>query len=507
MSRAFPPNPSLEFDRKQAKSLLNAVRSGEADAIQRFNTHHPQHQSAIKNPTLHDAQLVIAREYGLASWRELTKKIQTMELDRFRAALNQGNIEETRQLLSGSRFLVKKINDPLFDFGGRAVQKAAANAALMDVLLEFGADINLRSDWKNGPYTVLDSCSEDAARHYIARGARLTSHAAARLGWIDELRQMLDADAQLIHEKGGDGQRPLHFAKTSAIVDLLLERGAEIDARDVDHHSTAAQYALAKRPEICRHLLSRGAMGDIFMPSRLGDIELARRLIDADPSCLAARTNMPGYAPVPPFNCYCWSLGWYLSPHEVALKFEQQAMYDFLLSKSSAKARFLVACSRGDEAAARALLDANPRLLEQLTPQDQPIMPYSMFYGRAAAAKLMLSLGFDPMARATDGGTLLHVAAWHGNVEIVSLLLKDYRERIDLNLPDREHGSPPLGWACHGSVHSFNKHAGDYPAIVRILVAAGADLHAQGNKYGTSMIQLAQGNEPVQQTLRQLGEK
>jgi ankyrin repeat protein len=164
-----------------------------------------------------------------------------------------------------------------------------------------------------------------------------------------------------------------------------------------------------------------------------------------------------------------------------------------------------VACSRGDEAAARALLDANPRLLEQLTPQDQQIMPYSLFHGHAAVAKLMLSLGFDPMARGTDGGTLLHVAAWHGNVEIVSLLLKNYRERIDLNLLDREHGSPPLGWACHGSVHSFNKQAGDYPAIVRMLVAAGADLHTQANKNGISMLRLADGNEPVQQVLRELG--
>jgi ankyrin repeat protein len=316
---------------------------------------------------------------------------------------------------------------------------------------------------------------------------------------------LLDADPQIVNEKGADGQRPLHFAKTPAIVDLLLERGAEIDARDVDHHSTAAQYALAERPEICRHLLSRGAMADIFMPARLGDIELAQRLIDADPSCLAARTNMPGYDLVPPFNCYCWSLGWFLSPHEVALKFEQQAMHDFLLSKSSAKVRFLVVCSRGDEAAARALLDANPRLLEQLTPQDQPIMPYSLFHGHAAAAKLMLSLGFDPMARGIDGGTLLHVAAWHGNAQIVSLLLNNHRDRIDMNVRDTTHGSSPLGWACHGSVHSPSKQSGDYPAIVRMLVAAGADLHAPGNKYGRGMMQMAQGNEPVQQTLRQLG--
>ena len=53
---------------------------------------------------------------------------------------------------------------------------------------------------------------------------------------------MLAADPSLVHAPGGDGQRPLHFASTTAIIDLLLEHGADINARDVDHQSTAAQY-------------------------------------------------------------------------------------------------------------------------------------------------------------------------------------------------------------------------------------------------------------------------
>src|SRR5690606_23835422 len=110
---------------------------------------------------------------------------------------------------------------------------------------------------------------------------------------------------EAVNEKGGDGQRPLHFSKTREIVDLLLGCGADIDARCVDHHSTAAQYALRDRPGICRYLLERGATPDIFMAARLGDLALIARLIDDDPSCLAARINAPDYAPVPPFSIYC----------------------------------------------------------------------------------------------------------------------------------------------------------------------------------------------------------
>ena len=89
----------------------------------------------------------------------------------------------------------------------------------------------------------------------------------------------------------GDGQQPLHEAATIAIADLLLDRGADVDTRCIDHKSTAAQYALAERPEICRRLLERGASADIFMPARLGDVALATRVLDSDPQAITARVT------------------------------------------------------------------------------------------------------------------------------------------------------------------------------------------------------------------------
>ncbi len=343
----------------------------------------------------------------------------------------------------------------------------------MDVLIEFGADINLRSDWQNGPFSVLDDSTEDHTRDLIARGAKLTPHAAARLGWIDELRKLLDADPSIVHEKGGDGQRPLHFAKTTEIADLLLERGADIDARCDDHFSTAAQYALKERPEICRHLLARGATADIFMAARLGDDALANRLIDADASCLTALINAPGYPPVPPFNIYCWSLGWLLSPHEVARQFGHHPTRELLLRRSDAKTRFLVACASADEPAARAELAAYPGLVESLTRHEHSLMPYSMFYGRTEAVKLMLKLGFDPMARGMDSGTLLHVACWVGNAEIVELLLREHRNRIDLDARDSKHNGTPLGWATHGSTNCGYQRA-NHARVIELMTQSGA---------------------------------
>src|SRR5262249_53738179 len=151
--------------------------------------------------------------------------------------------------------------------------------------------------------------------------------------------------------------------------------------RCIDHKSTAAQYALAERPEVCRRLLERGASVDIFMPSRLGDVALATRVLNADPEAVAARINDGGYAPVPPFHIYCWTLGFGLSPHDVALKFGHRAVYDLLLRRSPVHLRFINAVLAGDEAGARAFIDQDPSILISLTRADHSRLAHAIFDG------------------------------------------------------------------------------------------------------------------------------
>src|SRR5262249_52729874 len=88
-SRPIPLRPSLEFDRKQARALLAAVRRGDSDAVERFRAHHPRFRSGtVAHFALHDAQLVIAREYGVASWPRWKQLVEMRQLEaRERAAL------------------------------------------------------------------------------------------------------------------------------------------------------------------------------------------------------------------------------------------------------------------------------------------------------------------------------------------------------------------------------------------------------------------------------------
>jgi hypothetical protein len=482
------PTPNLQHQRKLAKNLFKSARARDAEALARIRAHQPQ----LSDFKLAHAQLAIAREAGFDSWPKLVKAMEVAELEEFKSALERGDALAVRRVLGTSPSARRKINDPIGDFGGRPINVAAAHRAVLDVLLDFGADVNLRSDWENGPFGVLDYCDESTARHLIKRGATLTAHAAARFGWLDELRAIVDTNPTVVHEKGGDGQRPLHFAKTPEIAGFLLDRGAEIDARCVDHHSTAAQYALAERPDVCRFLIDRGATPDIFMPARLGDMVLANRLIDDDPSCLSARTRVAGYAPVHQFGIYNWSLGFFVSPHDVALKFGHREVYELLLRRSPSKVAMLDAIARGDRAAAER---ARTQGLT-LSADDHSLLAIAIFHEQGTrAARLMLELGFDPSAGGIDGGSALHAAAWVGDVDTLDAILAT--KRVDVNLRDPTHKGTPLGWAVYGSVHR-RAPRGNYVGVIQRLVTVGASFDP------AKLIEMANGNPEVQDTIRRL---
>jgi ankyrin repeat protein len=492
---------SLEQQHKLAKDVLRAAREGDPEALARIRAVRSDAGAEPRSLKLAHAQLAVAREGGFESWPKLVADFHERDVRAFCDAVRAGDVQLVEWLLPLAH-VRKRIDDPMFAFGQRAAHIAAKNEAILSALIRAGADLNLKSDWNNGPYTVLDNADEETARFLLSQGARLTPNAAARLGWFDQLQALVNADAALVHACGGDGQQPLHEAKTVAIADFLLDRGAGVDVRCIDHKSTPAQYALADRPDVCRRLLERGATPDIFMAARLGDIPLATRLVDADPGCVATRINEPGYPPVPPLHIYCWTLGFGLSPHDVALKFEHPDVRDLFVARSPARTRFINGLVNADAPGVNDLLAEDPSLLSSLTRRDHSHLAQAIFDGRFDAADLMLRLGFDPSAPGVDGGTALHTACWMGNVQMVGRILE--RGGMSVDARDPTHQSPPLGWAAFGSVHRRAAGA-DYPAVVDQLLAAGADIRAVGNREGRSLLSMAQGNATMQDALRRHG--
>src|SRR5262245_24275836 len=70
MSRHIPVRPNLDQLRHQAKDLLRDIHGGEASALADLRNHHPNPVKPAE-AKLADAQVTLARSYGLPSWPRL----------------------------------------------------------------------------------------------------------------------------------------------------------------------------------------------------------------------------------------------------------------------------------------------------------------------------------------------------------------------------------------------------------------------------------------------------
>lgn len=413
-------------------------------------------------------------------------------MDLLRQAFAEDDATLFRQLLERHPSLKARIDEPVEAFDSPVLTQARSRE-MLDVLLAAGADLDVRSRWWAGGFGLLDTADPDLARYAIERGATVTVHAAARLGLLDRLRELLQADPSLVHARGGDGQTPLHFAGTVAAAELLLAHGADIDARDVDHESTPVQYMVRDRQDVARYLVDRGCQTDLLLAAALGDLALARRHLDADPACIRLRVTaeyFPKRSHRAGGTIYQWTLGWFISPHEVARDFGHPDMLQMLMERSPADVRFLAACWMADEPEVRRLLASHPRLVAALSVSDRRHVALAARNNRTAAVGVMLAAGFPVDATGEHGATPLHWAAFHGNAEMTRQILT---HQPPLEPKDPSFQSTPLGWAIHGSVHGWHAKTGHYPAVVKLLLATGARPPAD----------LSKGTEEVKAVLRQ----
>lgn len=483
--RSLPSRPSLEQQKKLSKDLLRAYRAGDKEAVARIRRHLPD-KTRI---TLADAQFALAREYGFRDWAALNEHITRAEpvlgesiLADFRRAFEARDTGRIRDLFARHPAAAAMIDEPLFPFDSPPLvhYAAAGDLKVVELLLEMGADPNRRSAWWAGGFHALHSAQGAVADRLLDAGARPDACAAANLDRPDLLETMLETDPARVHERGGDGQTPLHFARSREVVDLLLAHGADPDARDVDHRSTPAQWMLqarrgAGRFELARYLVDRGASVDVFLATALGLTDRLRGMLERDPSLLRLRTGRGAYGEEPPssFHIYTWTIGQHRSPLEVAAQFEQDEALDVLRRFATPTQRFVAACAAGRADEARSLLDASPDLVERLSPDERRALPDAGWAGETAAVALMLSLGFDPAATGQDGGTVLHCAAWRGAADCVEAALRHDGVQALIERRDAVHGGTPLGWCCHGACHCGDPTA-DHPRVARLLLEAGA---------------------------------
>lgn len=483
----LPDRPNLEMQQKRAKELLRAAWERDAEALTRIRTLHPK-PPAPDELKLADAQLVVARGYGFESWTAMKRKIDSLTrtpVEQFLIALHCGDVERVRELLDAHADVRAAVNEPISYFNGRPVARATKNLPLLDLLLAHGADLNLKSTWWAGGFGLLEyGCTPEEAAPLIARGAVVDVFAAAHLGMFDRLRELVDRAPSLVHARGGDGKTPLHCARTVEIARYLLERGADIDAHDVDHESTPAQYLVRDASAVVRLLVERGAWFDIFIAIGLRDPDLVERCVHDDPEALDHRTGQGKYAVAHDGkraatreeigdrrgDIYRWVFDHNISPVDAAVTLGHDDIVEQLLRHASPSQRLLAACARADRAAAEAVVASSPGVVAGLTANQKRLIADKAHANDTAAVALMLDLGFDARVTGPNDADALHWAAFHGKADMVRLLL---RHDPPIGVRDTEYGGTPLGWCVYGSVCGWEKERGDFATTIQLLLDAG----------------------------------
>lgn len=381
-------------------------------------------------------------------------------------AIKAGDRATVARLLDAEPSLIAAHEDECFGATPLGLAADKNDRAMIDLLLDRGADVNGKSTWWAGGFGPLDFANEETTRLLLGRGAQLTAHAAARLGWADELKEILSKEPDTVSQRGGDGQFPLHFASTPEIVDILVDAGADLEARDFDHVSTAAQTRIANSA-VCRRLLERGAMPDIYIALMLEDLALLTRLIDEDPESLSRTPVDPGNPMIPtapglPIYTYNIGLG---RPFQVALHAGRGLASQAIFERSSPALRLLIACWTGDVEAAKALAGH----VSELTPRDHAMLAAAAWDRRLEVVRLMLELGFNPDATGVHHSSALDRAAFHGFDDVVELILR-YQPSLTI---ENEFGGTPLGACIYGSLNSWRRD-GNFPRCVELLLEAGS---------------------------------
>ena len=496
-SRELPARPNLEQLKKQAKSLLAAAIDRDRDALGRFAvlpalSGKSLDQIAASDLALHDAQSVVAREHGFASWNALREEVESRTLS-FDAALDEfircatsgatGRAERllalhpriatatlyTALVLGDARAVEARLTqhpelalevggpqswEPLLYACHTSMHKSVPSRldgliAIVRRLCALGANPNAEYHWNwhpELPRTALwaSVCTIGhlpLAEVLLEAGANptdgVTAHIAGGGGNLDAL--------ELLHRYGlnvngvSGGVPPL--------VHMMLWGDNPAGPYWLLDHGADANLAWGQDGEAPLHVAAR--RWDVAMAERLTEhgADVSRRRADgATPHALAELSGNPQIA------------AWLLAHGAV--------------DELSPLERFIAACARADRPAAEAILSAHAGLQSQLRPEHQLMLHRPAENGNAAVLETMLTCGFDTEAKDKDNVTPLHRAAMGGHVDAVRVLLA---HGADVNALDGMFSAPPLVWAVEGR-RNAKRGAGDHVGVARLLVASGSPL-------------------------------
>jgi ankyrin repeat protein len=526
-ARPIPPRPSLEFDRKQAKTLLDAARAGEPAAMARFHAHHPRFRvGEASDAALHDAQLVIAREYGFASWPRWKQFVEARLLDAAGRAA-----ELVKAAVTGDMRKVSTLLDAEPALAGHDLYTACVTGAVDAVARALALD-PAAARRRGGPLDrepILYACFSRLLRSDAARAAGIVAvvHRLLELG--------ADPNVHFLHEEDGERwvQTPIYgaagIANNVELTRMLLAAGADVnegrpepgDAEvSMDSLGTEALYHATEFADItCLRLLLEASPHRrrvSYALARMLDFENAQGVAlflrhGADPDLrvpwMHHRTHL--------HRAIVYGRGLPI----IRLLVEAGGDVNARDDRGITPLGYAVRHGRDDVAALLRWAGADEALVRE---EDRAAGAAAQGRGRGGAAidpdllcnaarrndadeiRRLIAAGANPNAKGgLDETAPLDWACWRGQYEAAKALIEAGADIHALNRYDAD----ALDMVTHGSLHCHDRFGGvsmklpeeipdgDYPRLVELLIAAGAKPRTR--LYGSDAVQEVQRRHGV----------
>ena len=257
-ARSLPAVPDLQQLKRQAKELLAEFRAGRPVAVAEVDAHYGGANAATF--ALHDAQLVLARAYGFASWPKLKAFVDGATVSRLIEATRAGDTVRVEKMLEARPEIIN------MDIGGsdehRALHHAvlARDAAMVRLLMAHGADARIGIYPHRVPTTPLAIATErgydeiaaiireaEAQRGHVNRryasastpppppeftAALNSGDERALLGFLESSPLLREHSGPI--PSGPDGTTLLHLAAARLMPDVAswaLSHGVDVNAR------------------------------------------------------------------------------------------------------------------------------------------------------------------------------------------------------------------------------------------------------------------------------------
>lgn len=491
MSIQLPPNPNLIYLKKQAKALHKQLKAGEPTAAVRCQQSHPQGVS-LTAPKLSDAQLIIAREHGFASWPGLKRFVEGVRgrplhrafetnLDYYEgrafglhsvyqtgqpralnlirqshpnfAAASDEAIKQADFTLDDARLVLAREHG-FADWPALAahVERLAQGRVIEPFRIAFQA---IKADDLNTFKTILSSHPELATTPGTNGNGLL--HLAADFGRVEMLRLLLDAgaDINMANNKGWTLLHCVAYASTAGLsggpemlnsfIDLLLAAGADVTAEAHGAGGTPLMQALfwGHRPQAER-LAQEGVYPyNLRTAAGLGRLDLMPNFFQPDgslkPEAGQKREFHRPHSGFPPWT-----------PHD-----DRQEILDEAL---------VYAAKNGRTPILAYLLDQGANIDSE--PYNGTALFWAISGDHMETVRWLLEHGADVHHIASFGGekniTALHMAAWGGHLELAKVLL-EYGAEATYHEP--RYGSSPVGWANHMGHHQLRDYLLDHATL------------------------------------------